>query len=860
MNTTMKTKLKAELSGGGLSERCSRLKQRALSEKYYIDVERARYFTWAWREMGAEGVSRPCMRAARALEKTLRNVTIRIEDDELLVGVKGSRGLSEPLSVERGSFNNSFELLLHPRASRELTLPIGGLSKQRQDQLADIDEDSRRELMGEILPYWRGKTAMEYKLALWEQEGVYAGTPPLDPLSVHRLVKAMGGARKAVRQLTESIGGSIGVRSLKSLPLLPKIAKQVADLIPDQIITALNLQGHTVPGYKRVLDMGFKGIAALAEESLRLLEPGDADSRSKADFLESVMVSARAVCDYAVRYAELAEEMAAQAAESRKRELLAIAERCRRVPAEPPRTFMEALQSIWMTQVALYHSYGLDNVFSPGRLDQFLYPFYRADLEAGRISREEALEGLEELLIKLSTSLIFGPNNITIGGLSRDGEDATNEVSYLFLEALENIRGMGNGLAVRISQKTPREFLLRACAVNRHTAGVAFYNDEVVIRDLKADGYSLADARDYSIVGCVEPTSTGNDFSYTAGNVIWMVGVLEMALNRGRRLLTGYRRVGDNTPDPSTFRTFEDVKDAFAKQLKFTIAKLVRAAELKDLAFASFPTPLLSSTIEGCMESGRDITWGGAKYNNGHVNAQGLATVANSLAAIRWAVFEKKICTMEELVGHLRDNFRGAENLRQELLRKAPKYGNDDPRADELAVWVAEVFCEEVRKHRSWRGGIYRPSLFSSGTQDLEGAICGATPDGRRAGEPVSNGISPTNGTEWNGITAVFHSAAAAGSPLVSDGTALNLNLSPLAIASQEGLEKLASTVEAFFVLGGRHVQFNPLDRETLKDAQAHPERYPDLTVKVSGYSARFVELSRSLQDDIIKRTEFCEV
>jgi formate C-acetyltransferase len=334
-----------------------------------------------------------------------------------------------------------------------------------------------------------------------------------------------------------------------------------------------------------------------------------------------------------------------------------------------------------------------------------------------------------------------------------------------------------------------------------------------------------------------------------------------MALNRGRRVLGGNELVGVETPDPATFQTFEDVKRAFAEQLAYIVDRTVQAAELKDRAYAeAFPCLLLSSTIEGCLESGKDITRGGAKYNHGHVNAQALASVANSLAAIKWAVFEEKLVTMEELVQHLRSNFQGAETLRQKLLHKAPQYGNDDPRADEIAEWVAETFAREVRKHKSWRGGIYRPSLFSSGTQHIEGIFLGATPDGRRAGEVVSNGISPVNGTERKGPTAVFNSAARAGKALLSDGTALNMNLSPQMLRSEQNLNKLASLLEAYFALGGRQVQFNPWDAKTLKDAQAHPEKYPELTVKVTGYSAIFVDLGKPLQDDIIARTEFCEV
>jgi len=514
-----------------------------------------------------------------------------------------------------------------------------------------------------------------------------------------------------------------------------------------------------------------------------------------------------------------------------------------------------------MTQVTAVVSVGEDGILCPGRADQFVYPRYAKDLEAGTLTRQAAAEALEEYYLKLAYNIAFGPNNVTIGGVDKDGNDATNEVSYLFLETHEKLRGVRNGLAVRISPKTPREFLIAACRTHRRTAGVAFYNDDVVIRDLQLDGYSLPDARDYSVVGCTELTGTGNNNGYTASTSATLVIALEMALNEGRPLTDGARRLGVATPPVADLTTFEDLKKAFADQAAFVIDLGVRRAEVKDQAFAeAFPTPLLSSTIEGCVESGRDITQGGAIYNHSSVNLQGLATVANSLAAIRWAVFEEKLLTLEELVGHLRNNFEGAEDLRQRLGRKAPKYGNDNPEADDIATWVTDLLCRNVRQHEHALGGTYRASIISAGSQTREGRSRAASADGRPAGAAVSNGISPANGTELTGATAALCSVAKACASPVSNGSACNMNLNPATIKSDEGVEKLASLVEGYFRLGGRHVQFNPMGLDVLKDAQAHPEKYPDLMVKVSGYSTLFVDISKPLQDDIIARTEFADV
>jgi len=736
------------------------------------------------------------MRTARALEETLRNMTIRVEPDEQLVGVRTEKHLGVVLPVER---HGEEILTTNPSLVGGKTAAAG--SKLSEEELRELNED--------IFPYWRDKTVARLKEDLWKQAGFYN--------------------EESGMLLTSELGMAL-----------------------------LDTQGHVIPGYKRVLKLGFRGIIDMARRELLKLDEKGEDYRSRKDFLEAVDIVGKAVCDYSERYANLADEMAKNAEGSRQAELHEIAERCRRVPAEPPRTFMEALQSLWMTQVALTISYGIGDVFSVGRVDQYLYRYYRADLEAGRITREKALESIEEYFLKLCTSILPASYNVTVGGVDRDGEDATNDVSYLFLETIENLGGLNQNVSVRISPKTPKDFLLRAWKAHRHTAGVAFYNDDIVIRDLLADGYAIEDARDYSLVGCVEPTSTGNDFSYTAGNAISIVRVLDLTLNGGCSFLSGDRRLGAPTLPAVSFKTFEEVKNAFAEQMAFCVEQCVRAAELKDQVFAeNFPSPLLSATIEGCVESGKDITRGGARYGNGHVGTQGLATVANSLAAIQWAVFEQKIMTMEELIGLLYNNYEGAEPLRQRLLHQAPKYGNDDNPADELAGWVVEVFCGEVRKHKCARGGIYRPLILSTGFQVFEGMFCPATPDGRRAGEPVSDGISPAHGTERNGLTAVLSSAASAGKALVSDGTTLTLHLSPSLVKTDAELEKMAHLLETFFKLGGRQVQFTPVDADTLRDAQAHPEKYSDLTVKVSGYSAIFADLPTSLQNDIIDRTEF---
>jgi formate C-acetyltransferase len=836
---------------GAPSERASRLKERLLSSPYEIDIERARYYTAAWKRAEKEG---PCMRAALALGETLREMSVGIDEDELLVGAKTAKRLAGVIPVERGDFNTVLEFELDRLISRESHRFL-------------IEEGDRAELERDILPWWRGRTVRGRKAELWKDAGIYEPMR-LGPASLYRVVRGAGAANTA-KVLYLTIG-----RSIRAIPKLLKMQRELAALRPNLALTVFDVQGHFVPGFRRVLELGFNGIAERAGREIERLGATGSEDGDRADFYGSVLFAARAACEYAERYADLAEKKAARATGPRKAELLDIAGRCRRVPGEPPRTFMEALQSIWMTHVVLGISYGMAGVLSPGRVDQYLFPYYRADLHWGRITREQALEAIEEYLVKLGTELIMlietgketasemgvGSNTLTIGGVDREGNCAVNDVSYLFLEAHDNVRALANNLSVRVSRDTPDDFLERACSSYRYTSGVALFNDGLITDELENDGFALADARDYSIVGCVEPTSTGNCFACTAGNDISLAGVLEMALNEGHMLFAG-KRIGVATPDPRGFHCFEDVKDSFAGQLAFNVERLVEAVELLDRAYAeSFPSPLLSATLEGCLESGTDLTRGGAEYDYGSITGRGLGTVVNSLAAIRWAVFEQGLLTMDELLSAVRTNFRGAEKTRQMLLRRAPKYGNDDGAADELAAWVTRVFCEEVRKYGCGRGGFYRPGMFSYGVHVVDGLYLGATPDGRLAGEPVSNGISPVNGTERNGPTAVLRSAVAAGSHLMSNGSSLNMRLSPGLFDSGEKAGKLASLVRGYFALGGRHVQFNVVDTATLEDAQAHPEKYPDLVVRVSGYCAYFTDLGRSIQDDIIARTEFCEL
>lgn len=790
------------------SERIGRLKDDILAAKYEGDIERARYYTQSYQK--TEGQP-PCTRSAVALKETLEQMSIKIDDDDMFVGAKTIKRVSGPMGIERGFMDrvSMIAVPFHGKSVEDIAFlddaATGG--PEWLKLLLEMPASEIKEMKEVIMPYWAPKTMNTIMRARWKEAGY-----DVDDNYLYKMVAS------------------------------------VADM-----------QGHVVIGLKRILALGFTGIADQAQVQLQMLDPKDEKYEWKKDFLESVIISSKAVCDHSNRYADLALKKAQTADPDRKAELMAIAERCRKVPAMPPTSFAEALQSIWMSQVVLQVSYGEDSIFSPGRVDQYLYPYYKKDIDAGRITDDDVLEMIEEYYIKLSTFTGFGPNHITIGGAGQDGHCAVNKLSYLLLEAYRNLKSIRNSIAVRITDDTPEDFFLKACEAHQFTTGLALYNDNVVVRDLMADGYTKEDARDYGLIGCAELAGDGNSNGYGSGSTCNLTTALEMALHEGKRYITGWQQAGIATPPASEMKTFEDVKKAFADQLKNSIKVMVELTEIKDQVFAElFPAPLLSATIEGCVESGMDVTRGGAKYNHSTVSAQGIGTTANSLAGIKWAVFDEKLLTMEEMVDVLKKNFEGEETLRLKLVNKAPKYGRGDKDADDIALWVMDLLETESRKYkRGIDGGTYRPLMISAGTQVMGGRVLGATSDGRKASEAVSNGISPANGTETRGLTETFRSVAKVSEPKFSGGTALNVTINPASISSQEGLEKFASLVQGYFTLGGRQVQFNPVSRPMLLDAQKNREKYPDLMVRVSGYSYRFIDLSKGIQDDIIARTEF---
>ena len=813
-------------------------KNRLLTAEHWLCVERARYYTEAHRE--TEG-QHPSLRAARALARVFEKMTVRIEPDELLVGNRSSKPIAPPIAPERGDFTFVFEHLME-----EL--------KAFGYRIAPEDE---RELLHEIIPYWKGKTVRDAKIAAFHAHGL-ASQLDLSPAEVRRKVRSFGIApllRLAVEEEDETTALDVIAR----LPRLLRAVRAGAGANGKGRARCTDTQAHIVLGHENVLRLGFSGIADHARS--RRERSSTADERA---FLDAVVITCEAMRAFSERFASLARAQAMETTDPERRaELELIAARCSRVPWLPAETFDEAVQAMWFAQNAAIISYGAGSGITPGRIDQLLAPYF------GTTTREHALRLLEELVIKLNDNVVIWPNlggvrlnhlgsdveNVTLGGVDRHGDDATNELTFLCVEAIRNTN-LATTASFRVSKKSPPDYVKAVVAIHRETNSPAFLNDETAIAAMVRDGYAVEDAREYCLVGCVEPSGNGDTYGATGGSKIYFPTALDLVFNRGRTTFFG-NRDGIDTGDPKAMTSFDEVLRAFTTQLESLVGWVTEATNLRDAIWAErFHNPLISSTIDGCIENAKDMTAGGAKYNFGSVGGGGLGTVVDSLSAIRTVVFEERATTMAELADALATNFRGREALRKKLLA-APRWGNDIAEVDSLAADVVARFCAMVTARTTACGGRYKASLISYGLNVYEGALEPATADGRKAGEPISNSMSPSNGAERRGPTAALNSLARIDHTAIGFGNSLNMRLPVGILKSDKGIESVAHLVRAYFDKGGFHVQFNSADSATLRAAQARPEDYADLIVRVSGYSAYFTRLGRRIQDDIIGRTEF---
>ncbi len=777
--------------------RVETLRWKIIEAPQEVCIERARYLTEA---MMLHWNKNPLTRMSLAFEHILKNISVIIRDDEVIVGCRTSKLKGAPLFPENKSLWIEGDLENFDK---------------RALQMAMITQAEKDELAGKILPFWKGKTVEDRMKQLM----------PEDILTdMDKYIFTM------MLEITYGIG-------------------------------------HFTMNHKRVLARGLSGIIDDAEKKLAGLSPEEKNDE-KGLFYEAVIRSAQAVISFAQRYSELALRMAAaQPDPERAAELKEMARVCSRVPEYPAETLHEAIQSLYFIHLVVQIESGGNSV-SPGRIDQILFPYYQKDREAGRGSEGRARELVAMFFIKtneiwnvLEEAFIPGgegtegktTQNVTVGGVGPDGRDATNAMSYIALDAYADVRTVQPNFGVRISPDCPAELMRRAVEYDRDGVLMHFFNDESIIRSLLLGGHTPEDARDYGMVGCLEPSAQGKAFGSTFAVQFNGIKCVELALANGIDNIFGYPS-GIESGDPVEFKNFEDLWNAYDRQMRHFIRQMVRGMEVLDRAIAeAVPSPFASAMIDGCLEKGLDLTRGGALYNSTGVQFMGFANVADSLYAVKKAVFEDRLFTLADLTRWLSQDWQDAEDKRAYFLNRIPKYGNDDDEVDALAARVMDHYCDILSGYRNFRGGFFWPGIFSVGFHITMGAFTAATPDGRFAGDVLGNGITPTTGNAVSGPTAIMNSVVKLPVARVTNGVNLNMRFQGKKIST----DHLTALINTYFSCGGTQVQFNMVDSAVLRDAQQHPEKHRDLFVRVSGYSAEFVGLSEIAQEEIISRTEF---
>ena len=781
----------------GRQSRVEKLRELIINAPEEVCIERARYLTESMKEHWEE---HPLTRMSLAFERILDNISVVIREGELIVGCRTSKLKGAPLFPEGKS--KWIEGDLDSFGERVL-------------QRALITGDEQSELRDEILPFWRGR-AVEDRLEEEMPSDVY------DDMDKYIFTMML--------EITYGIG-------------------------------------HFTMDHSKVLELGLSGIIKEAEEKKSSLSP-DEQSGEKGLFYDAVIRSLKAAVNFANRYAEQARSMAEEEDDpERAAELNEIAAVCERVPEHPARTFHEAVQSVYFIHlIAQIESGG--NSISLGRIDRILEPYYASDRETGMITPERARELLSLLFIKtneiwnvLEEAFIPGgegaegktTQNVVVGGVDIGGGDATTGLSYIGLDAYADIRTEQPNFGVRLSAKSPEDFFGRAVEYARDGALLHFFNDDVIVPSLVEAGHTLEDARNYGVVGCLEPNAQGKTFGSTFAVQFNGIKCVEFALSNGIDNIFGYQS-GIETGDPASFTSFEDVWNAYDAQVSHFVKQVVRGMEVLDRVIAeNVPSPFASAMVEGPVEKGIDLTRGGAVYNSTGVELMGFANSADSLYGVKKAVFEDKKVSISDLAEWMATDWLDAEDMRNYFLTKITKYGNESDGPGKMAVRVLNHYCDELSKHRNFRGGAFWPGVFSVGFHIAMGSFTGATPDGRFAGDVLGNGITPTNGNALSGPTAVINSVTRLPIKRVYNGANLNMRFH----GKRLGPEKLEALIKTYFEKGGMQVQFNMVDSEVLREAQREPEKYRDLVVRVSGYSAQFIGLSDIAQDEIISRTEY---
>ena len=782
----------------GSTERVKKLRLQSENTEPAISLERALLVTEVYKQNYGK-VSPPLLRAY-AFKHLMENKTICINDGELLVGERGPGPQATPTYPE---------LCCH-------TLDDLAVISERKKISFKVSEEVIKVQKEEIIPYWKG---------LSMRETIFAKMSP-------------------------------AWQDCYQAGLFTEFMEQRAP-------------GHTVADDK-IYRTGMVDLISRIKVKLTELEKEKGPDRAaKEDQLQAMAICAEALIRFAERHAELAEELAREEQDNaRKDELLEIAGICRQVPANAPRNMREALQHYWFVHLGVITELNTWDAFCPGRLDQHLEPFYRNDLAEGTLNREEARELLQCFWVKFNnqpappkvgitlkesgTYTDFA--NINLGGVKADGSDGVNDLTYLLLEVIDEMRLLQPSTNVQVSKKNPDLFIRKAGEVIRKGWGQpSVFNVEAVIQELLTQGKSLVDARCGGTSGCVETGAFGKE-SYILTGYFNLTKVLEIALNDGVDPATG-KLLGVGSGKEVQFESFDQLMEAFKRQLDhFIEIKIAGNQVIEELYAVNMPAPFLSLIIDDCLENARDYNAGGSRYNTNYVQGVGIGSITDSLAALKKHVFEDQRYTLQELLGILKNNYSGREEVRQYLIHKTPHYGNDDDYADSIMKQVFKLFYDAVNGRSSYRGGTYRINMLPTTCHVYFGSVIGATPDGRLSGLPLSEGISPVQGVDLKGPTAVIKSAAKM-DHLLTGGTLLNVKFTPQVLAGEKGLDSLVHLVRSYFRMDGHHIQFNVVDAKTLKKAQQNPEAYGNLIVRVAGYSDYFNNLSEQLQNEIIQRT-----
>jgi len=787
------------------TERVERIRQNYLNEKPHISIERAKLWTESFKKSEGQPME---IRSALAFYDTCCRLPVNIFDDELIVGTSGEYRRTGIITPEFGW--------------KWVDEEMENFSTREQDPY-QMDPEQIKYCREEIFPYWQGKSA----------EDIFLARIPDD---------------------TRRIGVDTGFIDTDS-----KWRNGIGEISPDYV--------------DQLLPKGFSGIKKEAVENMKTLDLTVPEDYERMAFYKSMVLVCDGIIALAERYSDKAAEMAAASGDARRRaELEEISEICRRIPAQPPESFREALQFIWFVQLAGIIS---ENplALNVGRFDQFIYPYYKADKEAGRIDHDSALELVELLWFKYSewvwvissnTAGFFAGytnfENLTIGGRKTDGSDGTNEVSYLCIEATREVKTHQPTLSCRIAPDCPEKFL--AAVTDLVSTGMGFpaiHSDREGYQMLRNLGYSADDANDWNNCGCVVPHSR-KTFEWTSSCNISFAAALEFALNEGKSRLTG-EQVSISEKDPRTFGSYDELVEAWRRQFRYMVRHGVISLNLaQQIHHENRPRPFLSACNEYCLKNGKDLVDGGAKYNIGPVfTGCGLSVTANCLAAIRKLVFEDGTVELADIIDALNADWDGYEELRA-MVRACPKYGNDDDYVDGIAKYLADFFYDEVTSYKDFYGHHYITAFMGISNYLPTGKVLGATPDGRKARAPISEGVSPYTGTDVSTCLAAMKSASKINHDIHSGGILLNQRLNHDLLATKRGQANLGAMLQTYFSLGGFHVQFNTVSNETLRDAQAHPDNYKDLLVRVAGYSAQWINLSESMQESIIARNAHTEL